>query len=173
MKQLKITGIKTYVVYAYRTNFVFVKINTDEGISGVGEGTLEYKTNALLGAISDIEDDLIGKNPLNIEAITYDIYRNSYWRKGPVLQSAISMIEMALWDVLGKHHNTPVMNLMGGSVRSEIKMYANGWFAGATTADEFAAKAKIAVAKGVQALKWDPFDICLYVYGSKGIQQRD
>jgi galactonate dehydratase len=74
-----------------------------------------------------------------------------------VIQSALSAIEMALWDIKGKYHNVPVMELFGGPVREEIKFYANAWFVGADKPDEFAGFAKKAVARGVQALKWDPF----------------
>ena len=90
---MKITDVKTYTVYTYRTNFVFVKIETDEGVSGIGEGTLEYKEHALLGAIEDIKRVLIGQDPRQVERITSELYRDSYWRLGPVLQSAISAVK--------------------------------------------------------------------------------
>ena len=154
---MRITEIKTFVVYAYRTNFVFVRVDTDEGLSGVGEGTLEYKEHALLGAIEDIRRTLVGRDPGRIEELTGLLYRDSYWRTGPVLQSAVSAIEMALWDIKGKYYGAPVYDLLGGKVREEIRMYANGWFAGARTPEEFAQKAEEAVALGVTALKWDPF----------------
>ncbi len=163
---MKITDVKTFIVDCYRTNFVFVKLYTDEGLTGVGEGTLEYKENALTGAVLDIREDLIGQDPLNIEKIVYHLYRDSYWRIGAVLQSAISMVEMALWDISGKFYNVPVMNLLGGQVRDEIKIYANAWFSGAKTPEEFASKAKATVAKGVRALKWDPFGKA-YLYMEK------
>lgn len=154
---MKITAVKTYVVHAYRTNFVFLKVETDEGISGVGEGTLEYKENALLGAVEDLRRRVIGRDPMQIEALTHELYRDSYWRAGAVLQSALSALEIALWDIKGKRYGVPVYELLGGKVRDEILMYANGWFAGAKTPPEFAAAAKAAVRKGVRALKWDPF----------------
>lgn len=154
---MKIKDIKSFVVNCYRTNFVFVKVYTDEGITGVGEGTLEYKEKALTGAIEDLRNVLIGENPLQIEYLTHLLYRDSYWRIGAVLQSAISAVEIALWDIAGKYHNMPVMDFFGGRVRDEIPMYANGWFAGAKTPEEFAEKAKFAVSLGIKALKWDPF----------------
>ena len=88
-----ITDVKTFVVYCYRTNFVFVKVYTDEGLTGVGEGTLEYKEYALTGAIDHLRDFLIGKDPLRIEWLTHEMYRNSYWRVGPVMMAAVSTIE--------------------------------------------------------------------------------
>lgn len=154
---MKITDIKTFVVDCFRTNFVFAKIYTDSGITGVGEGTLEYKEYALLGAIEHLKDYLIGKDPLQIELHTHMMYRDSYWRTGPVMMAALSTLEMAMWDIAGKYYNAPVYQLLGGKVRDEIKFYANGWFAGARTADQFAEKAAVAASKGVRALKWDPF----------------
>ena len=154
---MKITEIKTFVANAYRTNFVFVKLYTDEGITGVGEGTLEYKEHALLGAVEDLKGYLLGTDPRRIEEHVFHMYRDSYWRTGPVLMSAISAVEMAMWDITGKYYGAPVHALLGGPVREEIELYANGWFAGARKPEEFAAKARAAVEKGVRALKWDPF----------------
>ena len=87
---MKVTDVKTFVVDCYRTNWVFVKIYTDEGISGVGEGTLEYKEKALTGAVEHIKSYLIGKDPRQIEKHYHDIYRDAYWRGGAVLTSALS-----------------------------------------------------------------------------------
>lgn len=154
---MKIEKIKSYTVYSYRTNYVFVKIETDAGVSGIGEGTLEYKENALLGALEDIKRVLIGENPLEIDRIAGELYKNSYWREGAVLNSAISMVEMALWDIAGKHYKMPVYQMLGGKVRDKIRMYANTWFSGAKKPEEFAEKAREAVSLGINALKWDPF----------------
>lgn len=154
---MKITDMRTFVVNAYRTNFVFVKLYTDVGLEGVGEGTLEYKEHALLGAVEDLRGYLLGKDPRQIEQHLFHMYRDSYWRTGPVLMSAISAVEMAMWDITGQFYNAPIHALLGGRVREEIPLYANGWFAGAKTPEEFAQKAGQAVALGVRALKWDPF----------------
>ena len=154
---MKVTDLKTFTVDCFRTNWVFVKVYTDEGITGVGEGTLEYKENALIGAVGHIRDYLIGKNPLDIEKHVHDIYRDAYWRGGAVLMSALSAVEMALWDILGKTLGVPVYQLLGGRVNDQVRIYVNGWFAGAKTPQEFGEKAKTAVQRGVTALKWDPF----------------
>ena len=113
---MKITDIKTFNVFAYRTNFVFVKLETDEGISGIGEGTLEYKENALLGAIEDIKRVLIGQDPREVERISHELYRDSYWRVGPVLQSAVSAVNMAMWDIKAKAAGVPVYEMLGGKL---------------------------------------------------------
>ena len=154
---MKVTDIKPFVVDCFRTNFVFVKIYTDEGITGIGEGTLEYKEKAFLGALEHIKEYLVGKNPLNVEQHFHNIYRDAYWRGGPVLMSALSAAEMALWDILGKSLNVPVYQLLGGKVNDKVRIYVNGWFAGAKEPEEFAEKAKEAVKRGVTAMKWDPF----------------
>ena len=108
---MKVTDVKTFVVDCFRTNWVFVKIYTDEGITGVGEGTLEYKEKALCGAIEHIKNYLVGKDPRQIEKHYHDIYRDAYWRGGAVLMSALSAVEMALWDILGKSLGVPVYQL--------------------------------------------------------------
>jgi galactonate dehydratase len=155
---MKITGIETYICHAYRTNWVFVKVLTDvDGLHGVGEATLEYKEHTVAQACKELERALIGKDPHRIEEIWHSAYRDAYWRGGAVLMSALSAIEMALWDIKGKDLGVPVYQLLGGKVRESIPCYANGWFAPAKTPAEFAEKAKQAVAQGFKALKWDPF----------------
>lgn len=154
---MKVTAIKTFVCHAYRTNWVFVKVMTDSGLYGVGEATLEYREPTVVQAIMELERYLIGKDPHNIEAFWHDTCRDAYWRGGVVLMSALAGVEMALWDIKGKDLGVPVYKLLGGKVRDSVKCYANGWFAGAKTPEEFAEKAKIAVENGFSGLKWDPF----------------
>lgn len=154
---MKVTDVKAFVVDCFRTNWVFVKVYTDEGITGVGEGTLEYKEKAFLGALEHIKEYLVGKDPRDIEQHFHMIYRDAYWRGGPVLMSALSATECALWDILGKSLGVPVYQLLGGKCNDKVRIYVNGWFAGAKEPEEFAEKAKIAVQRGVTAMKWDPF----------------
>ena len=154
---MKITDLRVYVVNAYRTNWVFVKISTDEGLTGVGEATLEHKEKTVEAALYELKRYLVGQNPLHIEAHFQRMYRDSYWRMGPVLMSAISAVEMSLWDICGKFYNAPVHQLLGGKCNDRIKAYANGWYVGAVSPAEFAAKAVLAVRRGFKALKWDPF----------------
>ena len=154
---MKVTDVKTFVTDCFRTNWVFVKVYTDAGIDGVGEATLEYKEKALVGAVEHIKEYLVGKDPRDIELHWHTIYRDAYWRGGAVLMSALSAVETALWDILGKSLNVPVYQLLGGKVRDKVRIYVNGWFAGAKEPEEFGEKAKIAVQRGVTAMKWDPF----------------
>jgi len=155
---MKITGIETYICHAYRTNWVFVKVLTNiDGLYGIGEATLEYKEHTVAQACKELERTLVGKDPHRIEEIWHSVYRDAYWRGGAVLMSALSAVEMALWDIKGKDLGVPVYQLLGGKVRESVPCYANGWFAPAKTSAEFAEKAKEAVDQGFKALKWDPF----------------
>lgn len=154
---MKVTDIRCFAVDCFRTNWVFVKVYTDEGIDGVGEATLEYKEKALFGAVEHIREYLVGKDSMDIEKHWHAIYRDAYWRGGPVLMSALSAVETALWDILGKSLRVPVYRLLGGKVRDKVRIYVNGWFAGAKEPEEFGAKAREALKRGVTAMKWDPF----------------
>lgn len=154
---MKITAVKTFVCNAFRTNFVFVKIETDSDIHGWGEATLEYKEPTVVAAIHDLEYYLIGKDPQNIEAFRHDCYRDAYWRGGPVLMSALAGVEMALWDIKGKALGVPVCQLLGGKVRDAVPAYVNGWFSPAKTPEEFAEKVIQVRDNGFTACKWDPF----------------
>ena len=152
---MKISDVKIYTLDAYRTNWGFVKVETDEGLYGWGEASLGTNENALEGMIKDLKRMVVGRNPLEIEKFLFEIYRDMYWKGGPVLMSAIS--EIALWDIAGKYFNTPVSTFFGGKIRDRVPMYANAWFIRAREPEEFAEKAKQTVALGIKALKWDPF----------------
>lgn len=154
---MKITEIRTFVMDAFRTNWTFIKVETDAGLYGWGEASLGTQEAALSGCVSDLKRLIIGRDPREIEKMYFEVYRDIYWKGGPVLMSAISGIEMAMWDITGKYFNAPVYALMGGKMRDSVRMYANAWFVGANTPEEFAAYARKAVALGVTALKWDPF----------------
>ncbi|MDD3586982.1 MAG: galactonate dehydratase [Thermoguttaceae bacterium] len=155
---MKITKIETFICNAYRTNWCFIRVLTDQpGLYGLGEATLEYKEQTVIQACRELERDVLGRDPRDIESIWQDLYRNAYWRGGPVLMSAISALDMALWDILGKDLGVPVWRLLGGKVRDRVPCYANGWFVPAKTPEEFGEKAAEAVASGFRALKWDPF----------------
>lgn len=154
---MKITDIKTFTVDSYRTNWTFVKVETDEGLYGWGEASLGTNENALEGMVKDLKRLIVGRNPFEIEKMLFEVYRDMYWKGGPVLHSALSGVEMAMWDIMGKALNVPVSTLLGGKIRDKVKMYANAWFVGAKTPEEFARYAKKTVDLGIKALKFDPF----------------
>ncbi len=154
---MRITDLKTYIVHCYRTNWVFIQIETDAGITGIGEATLEMKEKAVEAAVLELKEYLLGKEPREIERHFHVMYRDSYWRIGPVLMSALSAVEMALWDISARELDVPAYRLLGGKCNDRVKAYANAWFAGAKTPEAFGEKAKEAVTRGFLALKWDPF----------------
>jgi len=154
---MKVTGVETFLVDDVVRNWVFVRVHTDQGVSGVGESTTEWSEKAVEAAIGHLQRYLVGKNPFDIEAHFQRMYRDAYWRSGPVVNSAISGIEQALWDIIGKQLEVPVYKLLGGRCRDKIRVYANGWYEGLKTPEEFADAAADVVKKGYTALKWDPF----------------
>ena len=154
---MKITDIKAYTLDAFRTNWTFVKVETDEGLYGWGEASLGTQERALEGCIEDYRRMVVGRNPLEIEKFVFECYRDSYWKGGPVMMSALAGIELALWDIAGKHFNVPVSTLLGGKIRDRVPMYANAWFVGAREPQDFAEAAKKVKALGIKAVKWDPF----------------
>lgn len=156
---MKIVAQKIFVANVSRTNFVFVKLYTDDGIEGVGEATLEWKTRTVVSALEELERVLVGRDPFAVDAIIDRLHRDSYWRTGAVFRTALGAIEAALLDIKGKALGVPVFELLGGKFREHVDCYANHWFFGAITPQDYAAKARAAVEMGYRALKWDPFDI--------------
>lgn len=155
---MKIVALKVFVANVSRTNFVFVKLYTDEGIEGVGEATLEWKTKTVVAALEELERALVGCDPFTTDAIVERLHRDSYWRTGAVFRTALGAVEAALLDIKGKALGVPVFELLGGKYRDRVECYANHWFFGAVTPDEYAANARKAVTMGYRALKWDPFE---------------
>ncbi|MBV6638846.1 MAG: galactonate dehydratase [Mameliella sp.] len=122
---MKITKLTTYLV---PPRWLFLKIETDEGLTGWGEPVLEGHAETLAAKIAELSDFLCGRDPLHIEDIWQSLYRNGCYRGGPVLMSAISGIDMALWDIKGKYHDAPVHALLGGLVRNRVRTYC--WIGG-------------------------------------------
>lgn len=120
---LKITGIKTIIVNVDSVNWAFCKISTNQGLTGLGEGSITSKEATLAAAIMEHERFLVGKDPTDIELLWQGMYRYPRWRGGPILNSAISAIEIALWDILGQALGVPVYKLLGGAARKRIRLY--------------------------------------------------
>lgn len=153
---MKISDINVFKVQAGWRNWVFVQVETDEGVTGIGESTLEGKAATVEGAILDLKMDLLGENPQDVERLWQKVFYHAAWH-GSALYSAWSGIEMALWDIKGKVLGTPVYNLLGGRCRDTIRLYANLWYVGAETPAEYAEKARAIVGRGFTALKWEAF----------------
>ena len=121
---MKISDMKTYVVDAGQRNWVFVKLFTDEGLTGVGESTLARYEQMVVGALEGIKTYLIGKNPFNIEHHWGNLYRVSN-RRDLTIAAALGGVEQAMWDIVGKACNTPVYNLLGGRCRDRVRCYCH------------------------------------------------
>ncbi|GAB3031657.1 mandelate racemase/muconate lactonizing enzyme family protein [Parafrigoribacterium mesophilum] len=155
---MRITTLDSFVVDFYRTNLVFVRLSTDEGVTGVAEATLEGQELAIRGAIAQLAEQVRGKDPTRITETIYELNRDAYWRGGPVSMTAISAVETAMWDVSAKALGVPVHRMLGGTTRDRVRAYANGWFSGARTPEDFAKAAVATVRQGFRGLKWDPFE---------------
>ncbi len=160
---MKISDVKTYVVGTPWRNLTFVRVLTDEGLSGIGEVRMLNHTDALLGYFSEaVPNHVLGHDPFNIEDLVQRMYRNDFARAGEIAMSAIATLEIACWDIVGQALGQPVYRLLGGAVRNRIKAYANGWYTVERTPVEFHAAAKRVIAKSYRALKFDPFGSGFY-----------
>jgi len=113
---MKITDVGTVIVNAEMRNWVFVKVETDQdGLFGWGEASLEWKTRAVAGAVEDYKPMVLGEDPTRIEHLYQKLYRQSFFRGGVIGLTAISGIEQACWDILGKSLGVPVYKLLGGA----------------------------------------------------------
>jgi galactonate dehydratase len=167
---MKITALKTFTAWSPFTDWSFLKVETDDPeIFGWGECSLPSKPHGVAGALKDLEPLLLGADPLDREWCWQRMYRHSYWRGGPILTSSISAVDMALWDIAGKIHDTPVYKLMGGAVRDRIKLYANIGLS--TSAAELRNRARHAVGLGYAVVKFYPLPPLGSVEGPAVVRQ--
>ena len=128
-------------------------VETDEGLKGLGEATGGLSTQPTVAQVDEVKHLAIGRDPRNVHEIWNHLYLSGFLNITP----AMSGIEMACWDILGKSLGVPVYTLLGGKVRDSVRVYANGWYSGERTPEGFAEKAREVVGKGYTALKFDPF----------------
>ena len=154
---MKIVGFETLLANAGLRNYLFIRLRTDTGLTGIGEATLEWQENTVRTLLHEgVEARVIGRDPFDVEALTGSLTRDQY-QGGSTVMTAISAVEIACWDLIGKACNQPVYRLLGGRCHDRIPAYANGWYGGASSPAQFAQLALAAVAKGYRALKFDPF----------------
>ena len=142
--------IQSMELFKVPPRWVFLKITTDDGIVGWGEPIVEGKADTVIACVNEMRDMLIGKEAGHIEELWQTMYRCNFYRGGPVLTSAMSGIEQALWDIKGKALNMPVYELLGGPVRNKLKVYA--WIMGEGDAD-VVTQAKERVSQGYNTIK--------------------
>jgi len=154
---MRIAKIETFIAGNPWKNWLFTKVLTDEGIYGVGEGTLNYFGKTVETAIHELEPLVLGMDPFQIETMSQRLIRDVYSDGGQIHMCAVAAIEIACWDIIGKATNQPVYNLWGGRCHQKLRAYANGWYRGPRTPESFAEKARAVAARGYTALKFDPF----------------
>lgn len=173
---MRITRISSIVCNAEMRNWVFVRVETDvPGLIGWGEATLEWKTRGIVGTIDDLAPLLIGKDPRDIEQCFQVLTRHGFWRMGVIGMSAISGIEMALWDILGKSLDVPVWRLLGGKCRDYLRTYTHlgmgdmGSVYETSNRSNLTERGLAVVAAGYDAVKVVPIPYSHYVASNRDI----
>lgn len=180
---MKISAVTPFLVHPFKKenhyiedkNWLFIKVETDEGITGWGEAyTMRDRDRSIAQHVSDLSRYLIGRNPFHIKHFSQVVYNDFAGRRGAIdLYCALSGIEQALWDIVGKKLGTPVYNLLGGPCRDRVRVYANGWTTNGSwnsaifSPKELAQKAIETVKMGFTALKFEPFPGPCRTYISK------
>jgi len=165
---MKITNVTPMVLGTAWRNLTFIKVETDEGITGFADARILNKDMTLIGYLTEaVPRYVIGHDPFDVEMLIDRMYREDFGRAGEIAMTGSALIEMCCWDIMGKALEQPVYRLLGGKVRNKIKAYANGWYRVERTPEAFAVAAAKAVAKGYRALKFDPFGSVLFDYSRR------
>jgi galactonate dehydratase len=185
---LKVTELKTFIVHVGGSNWCFCKVYTNQGLTGLGEGSITSKEATLAAAILEHHRYLVGKDPTDIEFHWQAMFRWPRWRGGPILNSAISAVEIALWDILGKALQMPIYKLLGGKARQRVRLYkdvastpeaflqakAEGYNAAKSgfirvdndlVIPHFAVREGLKRVEAVRKAVGDDFDICIDAHG--------
>jgi galactonate dehydratase len=144
---MKITKLETFLV---RPRWLFLKMHTDMGLVGLGEPILEGRARTVAEAVAELGEYLVGQDPRRIEHHWQAMYRHAFYRGGPILTSALSGVEQAMWDILGQSLGVPVYQLLGGACRDHIRIYIG---CGGATPEKAAASARERVQQGFRSLK--------------------
>ncbi len=162
---MKITDVKVFQMAGAYSNWTFVKIYTDRGVTGVGESSIERHDAQVVRTLETFKEFLVGKDPFEIEFIWNSLYKSTFWYGQLVTLCALSGVEQALMDIKGKAFGAPIYELLGGKLRDKLRAYCNAWafladpaHTGPGDTPEVVAKnAQAAVSRGFTAMKWDPF----------------
>ena len=154
---MRITNVETFTVSAGWKNWLFVRVNTDEGLHGVGEGTLNGFIRTTEAGVRELEHLVIGEDPRRVRALAKRMLDSVSLDGGHIHRTVIAAIEVACWDILGKSLGAPIHQLLGGRVRDSVLGYANGWYRTERTPEAFLAAARGVIEKGFKAFKVDPF----------------
>ena len=164
---MKITGLKINIFSSQhknaKRNWLIVRIQTDEGVEGIGEASMLNQDPIVASLLEEWAGNyLIGKNPMNGELHWTRLHQDNLGRGGRLFSTALSGIDIALWDLRGKILDVPVYELLGGPYAQKLRVYANGWYTTPGTPEQNAEEAKKVVAMGYTAMKFDPFGKVAY-----------
>jgi len=154
---MRIEAIETYTVSAGWKNWLFVKVITDSGLYGIGEGTLNGFIKTTEAGVRELEHLAIGQDPCRVNALSKRMMESVSLDGGHIHRTVVAAIEVACWDILGKSLGVPIYQLLGGKIRETILGYANGWYRTERTPEHFVEAAQVVIDKGFHALKVDPF----------------
>jgi galactonate dehydratase len=154
---MKITKLESFLVNCGLRNYLFVRLTADSGLTGLGEATLEWQEQTVQTLLHEwVEERILGTDPFDVEQAIGNLIRDQY-QGGSTVMTAISGVEIACWDLIGKACGQPVYRLLGGRAREKFPAYANGWYGGACTPTDYAAKAREVASRGYGGMKFDPF----------------
>jgi galactonate dehydratase len=154
---MRIVNVETFLVGNPWKNWLFVRVETDEGIYGIGEGSLGQLSKTVEAAVHEMKSFVLGLDVFQTELLVSRLSRFVYADGGQIKMCAISALEIACWDAIGKALKQPIYNLVGGRVHDRIPAYVNGWYRCERTPEAFHKAAKFVVDKGFFAMKFDPF----------------
>ena len=154
---MKITKL---TLYSVQPRWLFLKIDTDEGISGWGEPVVEGHAHTVQAAVEELSSYLIGQDPLRVEDHWQVMYRAGFYRGGPVMMSAMAGVDQALWDIKGKYHGLPIYEMLGGACRDKLKVYC--WIGG-DRPDDILRQAQEKFAQGYRAGKMNATEELHYI----------
>jgi galactonate dehydratase len=156
---MKISQFETFLVNSGLRNYVFLRLTADNGLTGIGEASLEWQEKTVETLLHEwVKDRVLGEDAFDIERIIGHLIRDQY-QNGSTIMTAISGVEIALWDLIGKACGQPIYKLLGGRTKDRLPAYANGWYGGCRTPKQYAEAASQVVKKGYLGLKLDPFGI--------------
>jgi galactonate dehydratase len=155
---MRIVGLESFLTNAGLRNYCFIRLTTDTGLTGIGEASLEWQERTTQMLIHELFEEryILGADPFDVECLVSRMIRDQY-QGGAVAMTAISGLEIACWDLIGKACGQPVYKLLGGRCHERLQAYANGWYGGAREPGDYAELAHRVVAAGYRGMKFDPF----------------
>jgi galactonate dehydratase len=166
---VRVTRLETFTVGAGWKNWLFVRVHTDEGLTGIGEGTLNGFVRTVEAAVRELEPLVVGEDPRHVNTLGRRLVESVSNDGGHLHRHAVAAITTACWDILGKSLGVPIHALLGGQVRDRVPAYANGWYRAERTPDAFAEMAERPVGMGFRAVKLDPFGTARGFIDSAGL----